>query len=41
MSSEADTAAIRKATKLYTETWIIPVLEAIEKGEIKNLDRLL
>ena len=29
-----DTAEIRAATKLYTETWIVPLLDAIESGDL-------
>jgi len=33
MSSEADTAAIREATRLYMETWVVPLIDAIQKGD--------
>ncbi len=35
--SEKDTETIRQATKRYTETWVIPVIEAIEKGNTRLL----
>jgi hypothetical protein len=28
-----DTPVIRKATRLYTESWIIPLLEAVRDGD--------
>lgn len=33
MSSEADTAVIREATRLYMETWVVPLIDAIERGD--------
>lgn len=30
-----DTPMIRKATQLYVETWIVPLLDAIELGDTK------
>jgi hypothetical protein len=30
---EADTAAIIAATTRYVETWIVPILDAIESGD--------
>jgi hypothetical protein len=36
-SHDADTQAIRDATKLYVETWIVPMLEAIKRGDLATL----
>lgn len=38
---EADTEAIREATRLYVESWIIPIIDAIETGENQHLKELL
>jgi hypothetical protein len=32
-----DTERIRKATRLYVETWILPIVDAIEAGDAKSL----
>lgn len=40
-SSEEDTQAIRDATSLYVETWIVPMLQAIKEGDLKTLQRSL
>ena len=32
-----DTPAIREATRLYTESWIVPILDAIERGDTREL----
>jgi len=32
-----DTQLIRDATRLYVETWIVPVLDAIERGDTWSL----
>lgn len=40
MSNEEDTELIKKATHLYIETWVIPIIDAIEKGDIRTLDIL-
>ena len=29
-----DTQAIREATRLYVESWIVPLLDAIESGDM-------
>ena len=34
---DEDTEKIRTATKLYVETWIVPLLELIRNGEISKL----
>lgn len=36
-----DTEAIRKATWLYTETWVVPILDAIERGDTHALKMLV
>lgn len=41
LSNDADTAAICEATRLYTETWVVPLLEAIRDGDIDRLRRAL
>lgn len=35
--SEAATAAIREATSLYMETWVVPLIDALERGDIALL----
>jgi len=40
-NSEEDTELIRRITKLYTESWVIPIIDAIEKGETYRLKRML
>lgn len=40
-SSANDTEAIIKATKLYVETWIVPLLDMIEDGDLKNLGKAI
>ena len=35
-----DTAAIREATRIYTETWIVPMLRAIKANDLDTM-RLL
>jgi hypothetical protein len=37
MSNDADTQAVREATRLYCETWIVPIIDAIEQGDTKFL----
>jgi hypothetical protein len=32
-----DTAEIREATRLYVETWIVPLLDMIEVGDTRGL----
>ena len=41
MSNDADTERIRKATRLYTETWVVPLLDAIESGDTATLQLFL
>ncbi len=36
-----DTVAIQHATRLYTESWIVPLLDAIETGDTASLGWLL
>jgi hypothetical protein len=36
-----DTAAIRQATRLYIDTWVLPILELIESGDMGALKRLM
>jgi len=36
-----DTAVIREATRLYVETWIVPLLDLIERGETAKLARCI
>ncbi len=40
MPNDEDTAIIKKATERYIESWVIPIIEAIEKGDIRSLDAL-
>lgn len=35
-----DTAVIREATRLYTQSWVIPILDAIETGDTRMLKKL-
>lgn len=37
---EGDTLAIREATRIYVETWIVPILEAIRTGDTRLLQEL-
>ena len=37
--ADRDTKLIREATRLYTETWIVPLLDAIERGDLRTLAR--
>lgn len=32
-----DTAVIREATRLYVESWIVPIIDAIEAGDTDAL----
>lgn len=34
-----DTHAIQEATRIYVETWIIPLLDAIESGDMTLIKR--
>lgn len=34
-----DTARIAQATKLYCETWIVPLIDAIESGDFTVIKR--
>lgn len=34
---KSDTAAIREAMRLYVETWIVPLLDDIESGDLARL----
>lgn len=36
-SSKEYTDEIREATRLYVETWIVPVLEALKEGDTRRL----
>lgn len=36
-----DTELIKAATKQYVETWVIPIIDAIEKGDMKTLKYLM
>ena len=36
-----DTEAIRKATRTYVESWIVPILDAIESGDTKFAKELV
>lgn len=40
-TTENDTAAIRQATRLYVDSWVLPILELIESGDIGALKRLM
>jgi hypothetical protein len=35
--SKDDTPAIREATRIYVESWIVPVLEAIKTGNLNSV----
>lgn len=41
MWNPEDTEAIRKATKLYTESWVVPILDYIETGDMIGLRRFI
>ncbi len=32
-----DTKAIREATRLYVESWIVPLLDSIESGDVTRI----
>lgn len=32
-----DTPVIRQATKLYVELWVIPLIDALESGDLRRL----
>ena len=34
-----DTAAIREATRLYVESWIVPLIDCIESGDMTLIKR--
>ena len=36
-SPNSDTVAIREATRLYVETWIVPIIDAIQDGDMTLL----
>lgn len=31
---------VRNVTRLYVETWVVPLIDAIEKGDIRTLNAL-
>lgn len=35
------TDLIRNQTKTYTETWIVPLLDAIERGDTRSLQQMI
>lgn len=37
LSNAADTAKIKEATRLYIESWVLPLIDAIEAGDLKSL----
>jgi len=39
--TEKDTAIIREATKIYVESWIVPLLDCIEKGDLRAVARMV
>ena len=39
MGNDEDTQRIREATRIYTETWVVPLLNAIERGDTQGLKR--
>ena len=41
MNAPEDTPAIRAATRIYVESWIIPVIDAIAAGDTKLIKRLI
>ena len=41
MSDEIYTQEIQESTKRYTESWIVPIIEAIRDGDIKTLKDLI
>ena len=36
-----DTVLIQRATRLYVETWIIPIIDAMQKGSAADIKELL
>jgi len=41
MSNQADTDKIKVATQIYIDTWVLPIIEALEKGDIDELKQLV
>ena len=39
--SDNDTETIRKATRLYVESWIVPLINAMQNGKVRDLKELL
>lgn len=33
---DTDTAVIRESTRLYVETWLVPLLEAVRDGDVET-----
>lgn len=40
LKSEAATAAVREATSLYIESWVVPLIDALERGDTRRLKSL-
>lgn len=38
---EDDTPAIREATRLYVESWVVPIIEAIGRGDAEALREMV
>lgn len=36
-----DTELIREATRVYVETWIVPLIDAIQSGDIARIKEML
>jgi hypothetical protein len=39
--SQDDTELIRAATSLYVKSWILPLLDALETGDLHELDKMI
>ena len=36
-----DTAVIQEATRLYVESWVVPIINAIERGDLHFMKKYL
>ena len=40
LPTDEDTTKIKKTTEVYVKTWVIPIIDAIEKGDTKFLKKI-
>jgi len=36
-----DTPVIREATRLYVETWVVPLIDAMQRGDVQRIKDML